>query len=877
MAKYVFNPLTSNLDVVLNEASEIDYDNTTSGLTAADVQDAIDEVQANINALPTPLTYKGTWSAATNTPTLANSDTGRTGWLYQVNAAGSVDFGAGSISFDIGDKVVNNGTVYEKWDMTDAVSSVNGATGAVSLTTTDIPEGTNEYFTNLKAQSSITGGASTIVTSDLTADRALLSSGSGKVAVSATTATELSYVSGVTSAIQTQINSKQATITVLPIANGGTNSSTTLNNNRIIVSSGGAIVEKSAIAANRALQSDANGLPTQSTTTSTQLGFLQNVTSDVQAQIAAKNNLRSFISNYDATTNTTGWATYADAAQATPVDGTGGSPTVTWLRSTTTPLTGVADFQFTKDAANRQGQGVSYDFTVDNASLAKVIQIDFDFIVRSGTFVAGGPGVDSDLEVYIYDVTNAVLIQPSSYKLFSNSSTTPGHFTANFQTASNSTSYRLILHCATTSASAYVVSFDNFYVWPSNYVYGTPITDWTLYTPTTNGFGNIASVAVYWRRVGDSIQLRGRFTTGTTTAAEARVNFPTGLVSASTISTVELAGTWGRGDTGAAYFTTLMEPSVSYVTFGFQTTGNDSITKQNGSAIVASGKVVTINASVPIAGWSSSVQTSDNADTRVTAAIMTGDPASATSGNPIIVPTVSYDSHAAYDTTTGRYTCPSQGVYKMYGALQSASAATTLTIYKNAVSTSLAGNLDSNGEATFASAVLCNAGDIIDIRPGGTVDATNMTLNIERLSGPSAIAATETIAARYYASATSISGSLATVSWTTKDYDTHSGMSSGTYTVPAAGKYRVTCKVAVSGTFALNNQTIIEIQKNGTATANVTEYAGGVVTAEHVEIVDDVPCVAGDTIRCQLSSGATGPAIVSSNTKNVFSIYRVGL
>lgn len=55
-----------------------------------------------------------------------------------------------------------------------------------------------------------TGGVSTIISSNLTADRAIVSNGSGKVAVSAVTATELGYVSGVTSAIQTQLNAKQA-------------------------------------------------------------------------------------------------------------------------------------------------------------------------------------------------------------------------------------------------------------------------------------------------------------------------------------------------------------------------------------------------------------------------------------------------------------------------------------------------------------------------------------------------------------------------------------------------------------------------------------------------------------------------------------------
>jgi hypothetical protein len=81
-------------------------------------------------------------------------------------------------------------------------------TGAAAVTT-DIAEGTNLYFTNARAQAAITGGASSIVTANLTADRALISDGSGKVAVSAVTATEVGYLSGVTSSIQTQLNGKQ--------------------------------------------------------------------------------------------------------------------------------------------------------------------------------------------------------------------------------------------------------------------------------------------------------------------------------------------------------------------------------------------------------------------------------------------------------------------------------------------------------------------------------------------------------------------------------------------------------------------------------------------------------------------------------------------
>ena len=62
-------------------------------------------------------------------------------------------------------------------------------------------------------QDTITGAATTITGSDLTASRAVISNASGKVAVSDVTDTELGYLDGVTSAIQTQIDGKQDTLT----------------------------------------------------------------------------------------------------------------------------------------------------------------------------------------------------------------------------------------------------------------------------------------------------------------------------------------------------------------------------------------------------------------------------------------------------------------------------------------------------------------------------------------------------------------------------------------------------------------------------------------------------------------------------------------
>jgi hypothetical protein len=94
------------------------------------------------------------------------------------------------------------------------VTTVNGFAGTVVLTTSDVAEGTNQYFTTARAQAAITGGASSVVTANLTASRALVSDGSGKIAASAsTTTTEIGYLAGVTSALQTQIDSKLSTAT----------------------------------------------------------------------------------------------------------------------------------------------------------------------------------------------------------------------------------------------------------------------------------------------------------------------------------------------------------------------------------------------------------------------------------------------------------------------------------------------------------------------------------------------------------------------------------------------------------------------------------------------------------------------------------------
>ena len=112
------------------------------------------------------LVYKGTWNAATNSPTLTSS-VGDKGDYYVVNVAGTTNLN-GITDWQVNDIAVFNGAVWEKIDTTDAVLSVNGQTGVVVLTPADIGAAANTV--NVIAGTGLAGGGALTanVTLDLT-------------------------------------------------------------------------------------------------------------------------------------------------------------------------------------------------------------------------------------------------------------------------------------------------------------------------------------------------------------------------------------------------------------------------------------------------------------------------------------------------------------------------------------------------------------------------------------------------------------------------------------------------------------------------------------------------------------------------------------
>lgn len=153
----------------------------------------------------------------------------------------------------------------------------------------------------------------------------------------------------------------------------------------------------------------------------------------------------------------TGHNLLADGGDAAPVDGTGGVVTgVTFTRSTINPIIGLASFLLSKDAANRQGQGVSTDFTIDNLDKGQLLEVSVDYDGSAGIVL----GSASDVEIWIYDVVNAELIAISPQNTLRGPTGVIHTFVGTFTASATSAQYRLIFHIATQDATAWDLQLD---------------------------------------------------------------------------------------------------------------------------------------------------------------------------------------------------------------------------------------------------------------------------------------------------------------------------------------------------------------------------------------------------------------------------------
>lgn len=699
IANYV-STLTSDAQTQLDAKIDASEKGAALGVATLDAGGKVP-----VGQLPSSIMeYKGTWDASTNTPALADG-VGDTGDVYRVSVAGTQDLGNGPISFSVGDYVIYNGVEWEKSDTTDAVASVNGYTGIVVLVSDDIAEGaTNLYFTDARAQAAITGGASSIVTADLTASRALASDGAGKVSASSVTATELGQLSGVSFNIQTQLNGKANTaLSNLSATAINTDLLPNTDNTRTLGFYGAAWIEgwinqlvapdtnRSIHVANRELHDTTN----QPAFRWANLGFLDalqelrmngekisgaaDATADqdvVNRRFSFRQLLKNYLQVFFDGSQTTSINLYKDAVSSQPTDGTGGSPTgIAILLNITDQLRNSSNQQLSKSpVTDAQGEGWSIDITADRAEYEQNADLFVKFKYRTTVDYQSG-----DVRVFAYDITNGRVLNVLSLNGDGSilKADSGSQFVGRFSTNSTSSSYRVIFHVASANLNAYDIDIIDLSVGPDSVVPGAIAKETQNYSPVITGFGTVTLDGMTYSQFGDQLLISGRFNAGTVAASAATIALPAGYVTKA-LTSQKVVGKWWRNNTSASTDKegTIIATSGGLTVLmgnGSYTSATTPLTGANGNTLALSGESISVWFVVPVTAAASALVSTNELLLKNLKTYMQRDAALSIANNTattVVFDTEVNDEFSAYNTSTGVFTAPRSDWYLSIGQVK---------------------------------------------------------------------------------------------------------------------------------------------------------------------------------------------------------------
>lgn len=526
-----------------------------------------------------------------------------------------------------------------------AIDASKIADGSVSnaefQTLSDISTGST-IQTQLNAkQATITGGASSITTSNLTASKALQSDASGKVEASSVSNTELGYLSGVTSGIQSQLNNKEPSFSTLAISKGGTGQSTQQAAINALVGTQ---------TANRVLRSDGTNMSLSQVALGTDVsGQLPLANGGTGANYASSNallngvlptqtgNANKFLKS-DGTN--TSWASagggvgknylqdFYDADSAITVQQSVGDTVGSSTRSNPTRFGSSTNADLISQSTNSSLRGTTNYliaftanaqfvetplFTLDGSDLGKAMSVQMDVT---------GVGADDDVQVYAVRYNSSNVLQeripiagsasattPFSAKLPTGTKTFNGFFIPS-STSNDQYAIRILRNANNTS-----MRIDALVVGPQQVLQGAIVTDWQSFAPTVIGFGAESSKSAFYRRVGNVMEVRCEFVGGISTAVTGSVALPTGFtVDSTTITTTSPVGyhftSKGAADKkGGAVLVAGGGTVFNFSNFGtFGTTATNPLAAALGTAICENGDQFCFYASIPITEWQSNTQ-----------------------------------------------------------------------------------------------------------------------------------------------------------------------------------------------------------------------------------------------------------------------------
>jgi hypothetical protein len=356
-----------------------------------------------------------------------------------------------------------------------------------------------------------------------------------------------------------------------------------------------------------------------------------------------------------------------------------------------------------------------------------------------------------------------------------------------------------------------------------------------------------------------------------------------------------------------------------FLTYQNQLTGQIIGLTPSSPFVFAAGDWIDVTFQVPIQGWSSSTQLSSDSDTRVVAAAYlrsTAQSIPAATDTTVIYDTRRIDTHAAMNTSNGRFYAPVSGVYRISASvfynffvpaagnplqMRFLKRNAAGTIVEDAYKDNVVANAAVGQEFALRTSSLfsCNAGETLEVVLWQNTGAARTTIGninfveIERLSGPSVVAASEVVEATYGSTAGNVmnNGAEMWLDFPTKVRDTHNAVSgTGTgnktvsntgwkFTAPITGRYYVNAVWHIQSANVANSVAYGYIAVNGAGQSHSDIKAGQnpVGDAFGVQINGELFLNAGDYIEIvgYQANGANRNQQANS-LRNRVEIVRVG-
>jgi hypothetical protein len=603
------------------------------------------------------------------------------------------------------------------------------------------------------------------------------------------------------------------------------------------------------------------------------------------------------------------------ASPTRPYKGLGGTPThVALTSSNVSPIQGARSLLVTNSGSTAAtGEGFSIPLSIDLADRGVMLNVSFSYVVQSGTFQVGNttttPLTDSDLEVFLWDVTNGVAIQVAPTLLQCGGVGLKCDYVGQTVVPTGSSSYRLLFHTVTPNALAWSVKFDSFNVSRavrSQGLAGSQLTLAGVNVVSTGTKGTVTNDAVYSGRVGDHGHFVGQYkqtAAGAAGSGEMLFSLPNGV----SFDATKVVFYTGAGGGGVAYPTasTLGKATFSdgasevegsvipYNATQFRLGGLQIAGNGYNRGILSSGffgfSAATFTFSydffAPIAGWNVGTATSDQAPSvpvqlsvyqKTSQAIGTGLTA-------LIYDTVITDTHAGYSTTSGGYTFKVPGWYHCdyrYG-INSSSTASAESGYLLLDGVNVCSDYKTNsGNAGIH--VSCgkdfnaNAGQVLTVKgqgqySNGTIVGPDQTfLTCHKTNQGLGITQADPLTASYYLSTSTAVTAQGVIKYDTKVDDPLGAYNptTGTFTCLQGGKFTI----AVTG--STNTTGGIYGKLNGSSIGALAMPTGG-----------QPPTAGGTSFRCatggtlqilnEVAATLSGPSTLYGPI-NFFTITRTG-